>query len=239
MQDNVVDTSEDEWVLLSVQGCLFRLRKETVLNTDWILSKMLTSEVPWTKTGDGQWYVDVDPTSFRIILSILNGVVDLTGGDGDKLSDVDLLLLQATARYLMLDSVVQTAETVKTGHTKAVSEMQEEIVALKEKVTTLEQIEAEEIVALKKKAKTLERIKTALENRPTKVYECRAYRTHRSRNQCGCKTLVFGPLVLSRDDTVSCGECDNDTSRLYGGRQFSSIFEAPSGTDLEDLVNII
>ena len=111
---------------------------------------MLTSEVPWTKTGDGQWYVDVDPTSFRIILSILNGVVDLTGGDGDKLSDVDLLLLQATARYLMLDSVVQKAETVKTGHTKVVSEMQEEIVALKEKVKKLEQIEAEEIVALKR-----------------------------------------------------------------------------------------
>jgi len=169
MQNTVVDTCEDEWVLLSVQGCLFRLRKETVLNTDWILSKKLTSDVPWTKTGDGQWYVDVDPTSFRIILSILSGVVDLTGGNGDKISDVNLLLLQATARYLMLDGVVQIVETVKSGHTKAVSEMQEEIVALKEKVETLEQIEAEEIVSLKKKVTTLERIETALENRPTTV----------------------------------------------------------------------
>lgn len=215
MQNN---THGDEQILLSVQGCLFIVRKEVIVSTDWILAKMLSSDVPWTKTSDGQWYIDVDPNSFRLILAILSGLVDITGKDGDKLSSADLLLLKATSRYLMLDSIAQAVETIESGHTKAVSELQEEI------------------NSLKAKAEKLEKIQSAFEGLPTTVYECRAYKSHRAYNRCGCKTVIFGQLTLP---DASCGDCDNDTSRLYHGQQFQSIYENSHCDDLQDFCDLL
>lgn len=169
---------EDEWTQLSVQGCLFRLPTKMVKSTDWILAKILTSEIPWAKTSDGQIYVDVDPTSFRLILGILSGIVSLSSGDADTLCGTDLTLLKATSRYLMLDKVTERVKGILTGHVEAIHEKDQEIAALKEKAEKLHDIES------------------SFADVPIKVYECQAYRTHRSFNQCGCKSIFFGPISL-------------------------------------------
>lgn len=64
----------DETVQLSVQGSLFILRKDVLLAHDWMPAVMLTSDVP-AQNMNGQLYIDVDPASFRMILSMLQGVV--------------------------------------------------------------------------------------------------------------------------------------------------------------------
>ena len=115
--------SRQEYVLLSIRGALFRHRSEDIRTTDWVLSKILTSHVPWSRTADGQFYVDVDPDSFLLILSIRSGLLDLEQ-EASKLSGAELVLLKATARYLMLDNIVRQVDCIATGHAKVVSELE-------------------------------------------------------------------------------------------------------------------
>ena len=75
-------------------------------------------------SDDGQTYLDVDPTSFRLILAILNGTFDLNSSqDVGSLSRADFALLKATARYLMLDFVHSQLEKMERGIMEEFTEM--------------------------------------------------------------------------------------------------------------------
>jgi hypothetical protein len=65
-------TSSEETISLSVQGNLFVLKRQAILSFDWMIARMLTTSVPLAK-HKGMIYIDVDSTSFRIILAILQG----------------------------------------------------------------------------------------------------------------------------------------------------------------------
>ena len=100
-----METADTEFIKLSVQGVFLILKRDMVMSHDWILSKILTSDIPWDKTSDdGQYYIDVDPTSFRLIVSILTGITDLDSAS-QYLSTMDLASLKATTTYLMLESL--------------------------------------------------------------------------------------------------------------------------------------
>ena len=208
--------------MLSVQGALFILPKKTILSHDWILSKILTSEIPWKgSSDDGQYYIDVDPTSFRLILSILNGTVSLSL-DANKLSTVDLALVKATARYLMLDSIVHDIEGIKDGFERLLDEKETRIYNLENELAKYDGIE------------------DAIKNVNVQVKNCRSYRTFRSQNECGCLSIIIGPLDINPEENkevVSCMECGNDRSRIYGRN--SSQFTDRTVQDVEDFSNVL
>ena len=92
------EEDRDASIDLSVQGQYFIVKKSIIESYDWILSKILSSEIPWKKTSDnGQYFLDVDTTSFRIVLGILKGTFDIST-DALSLSRPELALLKSTAR---------------------------------------------------------------------------------------------------------------------------------------------
>jgi hypothetical protein len=194
--------NNNESILTSVQGALFVVKKETILSHDWILSKLITSDIPWQKTSDGQCYIDVDPGCFRLILSILNGIVDIRR-DLTKLFGQEMPLLKATARYLLLDTIEKEIESFETGVEEKLrrnEELEKKILALSEKTKTFEEKlrrneELEEkMLALSERTTFLEVIEELLQDLKLEFAECNAYRTHRPFNQCGCKKVILGPL---------------------------------------------
>ena len=98
------------FVSLSVQGSLFVLQRRLVLSFD---STMLMSDVP-SSTYNGLLYVDSDPNCFRMILSILRGMITVES-EVSRISAIELSLLKATARYLLCDNIVKEIETSKTS----------------------------------------------------------------------------------------------------------------------------
>jgi hypothetical protein len=97
-----------ERVIICVQGQLFSLTKELILDHDWMVAKILTSGVPFD-TVDGRPYIDVDPVSFRMIVCILQGGMKMDG-DLVGLSSPELALLRATARYLNCGSIEEAID---------------------------------------------------------------------------------------------------------------------------------
>ena len=197
----MASNESDNDIYLSVQGCLFVVKEKLIMAHPWILSKMLTSDIPWEKPSEGaQFFVDVDPTSFRLILAILNGTLDMSR-DVHKLSGADLALLKATSRYLLLEDIEQKIEQVQAGFEKELRAKEEALDQLRQ---TLQMFDA---------------MKDSMQHKSMKVVTCKAYQTHRPYNQCGCQSIVIGdlnPEECSAEDDKPCGRCANDRSRLYG-----------------------
>ena len=47
-----IETTEDEDVLLSVQGSFFILKKSDITEHEWIISKIFSSQVPFKKRNN-------------------------------------------------------------------------------------------------------------------------------------------------------------------------------------------
>lgn len=61
IESNQNDGEEDKTVGLSVQGQYFIVKTSMIESHDWILSKILSSDIPWERTSDnGQIYLDVE-----------------------------------------------------------------------------------------------------------------------------------------------------------------------------------
>lgn len=63
---------------------------------------MLTSEIPFEKTPDGIYLLDVGAASFRLILGLLKGTILV---ESLRINDVELGLLKSTVDYLMLENL--------------------------------------------------------------------------------------------------------------------------------------
>ena len=196
IESNRKDERDDKTVGLSVQGHYFVVNKSVIESHDWILSKILSSDIPWEKSSDsGQIYLDVDPSSFRIILGILNGTFDISQ-DAGMLPRSDLVLLKTTARYLMLDDVHEAVCAFETGIVeeynamlrKKSEEYDKEITKLTKKARGL-QFMAEKYNLIKDKVETLNYIS---------VFECQARREHRPFNKCGAKFITIGSCSCSK-----------------------------------------
>jgi hypothetical protein len=87
-------------IQLSLRGHVGRYKRDMLLRYDWIVARMLASAAE----GTDQLYLDADPLNFRIILSLLQGimVMDL---DLEGLSSAELTLLKDCAKYLSCESI--------------------------------------------------------------------------------------------------------------------------------------
>ena len=120
-------STESDYVKLSVQGSFFSLKKSMILAHEWILSKIVTSDIHWEQTSaDGQIYLDVDPSSFGLVLAVVKGTFSLES-DSRQLSSSSVALMKTTARYLMLDDIVGRIEEAERGHGAEIRKKEEEI----------------------------------------------------------------------------------------------------------------
>jgi hypothetical protein len=227
--------SSSSMIKFSVQGILFVLKEETIMRHDWLLSKVVTSQIPWEAAADGQIFLDIDPTSFRLILSILGGVMSLAT-DARNLAHSELVLLKCTARYLMLDSLEKQINETLTGFEGILKQKDETIAELKREKAQLEQgkttlekqnnetlTEFEDIVkqkeatiaGLKREKAKLEQGKTTLDNiaehlatMQMQAVSCRAYMDHRGYSgECGCTAIVIGNLSISEGESEDIVTC--------------------------------
>mmetsp|Transcript_27770 Transcript_27770/g.62983 ORF Transcript_27770/g.62983 Transcript_27770/m.62983 type:complete len:229 (+) Transcript_27770:23-709(+) len=197
-------------VRLSVQGHYFIVERTTITSHDWILSKIISSQIPWKKTSDdGQIFLDVDPNSFRLILAIISQTIDLSQDVG-CLSRSDLVLLKATARYLMLDKVKEQIEAIETGIMEEIRTKDEEIGEMRRKFDEVQS-----------KVDLLAKIEQQIQRLSGKVV-----------HELGFQSMILGTLLEgdSEDEDENSwdgGSWKNDCSRLYrkGQIQITSSWE--------------
>ena len=167
------------------------MKKSIIESQDWILSKILSSEIPWEKTSDnGQYFLDVDPASFRIVLGILKGTFNISQ-DAPTLSRPELALLKSATRYLMLDDVhkeLQGFETCMVEEFNAALRKKDEVIAARDE----ELRKREEMVKeAQKKANQYDRIAKKLSEMGVEIVKCYAYQTHRPFNECGARSIIL------------------------------------------------
>jgi hypothetical protein len=226
--------SNEDTISLSVQGTVLVLKRKDILSFDWMVSRLITSSVPSFKHND-MIYIDVDATSFRMILSILQGLTDLPL-EVSRISSAEMTLLKSTAAYLLCVNIVKEIEAFETEYQKLLADR--DILASQ--------------LAESKKSDDFHIIE-AIKKLPISLMKCNGYRTRRTRNICASNTLVIGGNVKYTDDDsiekctqckvhlddfsrLCCTECENDFSRLWGNQKKFSI---SSIEGMEDLAHII
>jgi len=188
-------------VRISVQGSMFELNRLDIENYDWLLKTILSSEIPTQHTNEGLIYLDVDPTSFRILYNLLRSPLDI-----DRLKRMqdsnEWELLKSTADYLGLIALVEVFAEIDQTKMTAITEIK----------ASYEIKEAEyerEIIELKARCKVLTDqligVKM-LDSALVQTAYCSKYRTYRSGNRCGNRFIVIGNL--GEDFSLRC-HCDN------------------------------
>jgi hypothetical protein len=143
----------------------FVLQRRLVLSFDWMIATMLMSDVP-SSTYNGLLYVDSDPNCFRMILSILRGMITVES-EVSRISTIELSLLKATARYLLCDNIVKEIETFQAELQRLAFEKDE----LEFQLTQIKSGPEFEIIRI-------------LKTSPISKLECDCHRTRRSGNIC-------------------------------------------------------
>jgi hypothetical protein len=83
----------------------------------------MTSEIPFAsyESADGVYYtLDVDPVSFRIIISVVTGktLLDL---ELSRISKLELVLLRDTAQYLLCDDIASQVDKILNAQQEEVT----------------------------------------------------------------------------------------------------------------------
>jgi hypothetical protein len=213
-------TSSEETISLSVQGNLFVLKRQVIESLDWMVARMVTSFVPSSKHNN-MIYIDVDSTCFRIILSVLRGMTDLSM-EASRISTTELALLKSTAAYLLCDNIVQNIETLETEF--------QTLLADRDKL-------ASQLAEIKNsdELKIIEAIKVL----PISFMECNAYRTGRSYNKWASKTLVIGSTVSNVSDSMVCANCNGNITPCQHYAGATSKYQIRSIVGMKSLSDII
>lgn len=232
---------------LSVQGTLLALDREKCMSHDWLLSRMLTSGVPHQTLG-GVPYLDVDPVSFRVILSIMQGMTDLSL-EVSRISSAELALLRSTARYLCCEEIERELGTIVSEHASQLCKLEENHEA---EVSKLKGEYDAEVLLLKKQIEKnqneikklhAERDTLAEENElietlvklPKSIVMCNNYRTHRPNNRCDTTTILIGATTFDAgNNRIRCGECDNTDETEMDKLRFKKMGRSP-----QDLVRAV
>jgi hypothetical protein len=147
------------------------------------------SDIP-TQMISGAFYLDVDPISFRKILSILSGVASaelLTS----RISSLEVSLLISTARYLLCLDIAEMLEGMQ----------------MRERALEVERDEAIDELAKMKDSDELHLTKTIL-TQTVHVLHCPGYLTRRSGNRCACEIMIIGPADM-KNFKLECTKCEN------------------------------
>jgi hypothetical protein len=166
----------EEFVEVSAQGSLFRLKKDFILSHDWLVATMLTTKIG-SIDHNHVLYVDVDPVIFRMLLLTLQERLDLCA-TLPKLSMMEITLLRSNAEYLLLSEIASVIESFE-------NETNNEIKRLKQLVDAYE-----------KKNDQIEKMVRIIDGNHVQIFSCSSFRESRSYNICGSKSIVIGPITF-------------------------------------------
>jgi hypothetical protein len=212
--------SSEDTISLSVQGSLFVLKRKTILSFDWMVARMLNSSIPSSNNQD-LIYIDVDPTCFRLILSILKRLINFQS-EVSRIATTELVVLKGAAAYLLCDSIVHKIETHET-------EMQK---------LTAERDNLASQLAESKRSDDFYVIE-AIKKVPIRVFTCNGYKTCRPYNICAAETIVIGNNIKCISDSLVCSICDNCTARNYSMHLVKDMnYLATTLNDLNQMISI-
>jgi len=207
-----------EVVKVSVQGHLFILPRETVLQHDWMVATLTTTSVPADKVGDAL-YIDCDGPSFRSLYGLLTGTLDLS--ILSSFSQVERYLLFSTAQFLAPSHSLTVQ--IKQMTIASVS-MEEKLKAAQTKMTRLEEQLSTMMTsseAMSTNHQYVEKIES-MEDVSFAVYQCNAHRKYRPGNICGNTILQICSERLGTVDAPTCDHCKALMSQLKMGRHQTS-----------------
>jgi hypothetical protein len=185
-----------------------------------MVAKILTSEVPFTSVND-QIYIDIDPVSFRVIVSILQGIT--TEAELTHISDRELVLLVATARYLLCRELTERLRKFQDERGSRISQLLLENNVLKS--TVAEMNNSSEI-------KVGNGISSLM---PLTKIACSSPRWTASQNcPCGNIALLIGSTFKVKEGKIHCDSCCTDTIATY-----SNTATTETLTSVKDLVSAV
>ena len=123
--------TEDPLVEISVSGTSFTLRREVLVENDWMLARIVDKKLPWALHHNGRYFIDADPTSFGWVLhftryGILPSLITKSVGELETIRSLaDFLCFEALVAYL--DKEMAACVEVKSE----VERLEEEMQALK------------------------------------------------------------------------------------------------------------
>jgi hypothetical protein len=122
-------------VKFSAQGTYFLWKKEDVLSHDWLLAGMIREPEMAVMSGD-QFYIDVDSTALRFIYNLLQGIVQTL--DLQHLSNMEMILIQNTAKYLLCPDIVKKTEEIVESIKNEVDFLEGKNLSLENKLEVVE-----------------------------------------------------------------------------------------------------
>jgi len=187
--------SDEKMMLrLSVQGSHFVLPVGDMTRHDWLVRTMLETDLPTDRVADAL-YLNCDAESFRLIYMLLCGTASMPQAL-ERLSDLSLSIVRATAEYLLCFEVVRAIDDM------VAKKMDHQVIILDEAKQRESELrrelkqKCEEMDVLKAKASFQEVMEKLFSSRVrVKAYYCNTRRTHRPRNICGAKLLTVGDCV--------------------------------------------
>ena len=209
--------SDEKMMLrLSVQGSHFVLPVSDVTRHDWLVRTMLETDLPTDRVADAL-YLNCDAESFRLIYMLLCGTASMPQAL-ERLSDLSLSLVRATAEYLLCFEVVRAIDDM------VAKKMDHQVIVLDE----TKQRESElrhQLDEWKAKASSRAVMENVLSSRVNiQQYSCGAFRMNRSYNICGDKAVIVGDCSVS----PICDNC-NEPMKTVKKKAVRNI------ADLEDL----
>jgi hypothetical protein len=169
-----------------------------------MVAKILTSEVPFTSVND-QIYIDIDPVSFRVITSILLGVT--TEMELANISDRELVLLVATARYLLCTELAEKLKSIQDGRDSRNSQLLPDNKKLIDAMNT--QKLAMDDVNNSSEMKIGKGISKLM---PMTKISCNMLRLTASQGcSCGSVALLIGSSFKASEGKIHCDSCCTDT----------------------------
>jgi hypothetical protein len=203
-------------------------------------AKMITSEVPFQMVN-GVIYLDVDPSSFRVILSIVSGVAELEDVVS-RLSRMDIALLITTARYLLCLDIVENLEDFQKSQESTETKLHEALCELdsvkKEGVTELAKLKDDYEYQLTKIKEGGEfELANAIMSQNVYQLKCTAYLRNRPFNQCGFQIMIVGDINTRnfKLNCIYCGKKELELLQLKDGGKKSGV----KGIDIRDLNRVM
>lgn len=187
--------SDEKMMLrLSVQGSHFVLPVGDVTRHNWLVRTMLETDLPTDWVADAL-YLNCDAESFRLIHMLLCGTASMPQAL-ERLSDLSLSIVRATAEYLLCFEVVQAIDDM------VAKKMDHQVIVLDEAKQRESELrhqlkqKCEEVDDLKAKASFQAVMEKLLSSGVSvKAYYCNAKRTHRPFKICGEKAVTVGDCV--------------------------------------------
>ena len=160
---SIEQPEEDPLVRLSVSGTPFTVRSELIINTDWVLSRLVESEIPWKSMDEGRYFVDADPIAFRWALHFAK-----FNSLPEEMSKSELESLRCLGEFLCFDELLKCLDRINTSQgalEREVIQLRQAIEEVKRHTMKVGEVQRNEIALKRAREEQVRRALESLESR--------------------------------------------------------------------------